>query len=380
MYRICCPHCGFHSGGDSSHSGIVSLILQPTFRSHTIQPTQSYAAGRTSITLIIGFCVLLPLCLLRNLSSLKFSSVAGVVSMVFASCVVISYFSDDQRQNLPASTIAQLDGGVFTAMSLISVAFTMHYNAQRYYQELVDRSLRRISRIIFGSFAFAFLLYAFVGVFGVIEFGEKVQSNIINDFPPAPLISATRIFLSLAIIASFPLPFHGCRGNFLRLFFRLEGDDLPTSRWVCPVSLPRDHITRAHLRDRPSSVPRYFTSPSPCIPHRSPQVFCTLALFIPVIGISLATDNVGVVLSFKGSCLSSLVVYIIPGLAYIRLMQPSGYKALFGPLLLIVYGTGAVPSCARLLHSYLIISPAAVYGIVGTYFAVYNLSKGQDHA
>jgi len=54
---------------------------------------------------------------------------------------------------------------------------------------------------------------------------------------------------------------------------------------------------------------------------------------------------VGVVLSFKGSCLSSLVVYIIPGLAYIRLMQPSGFKELFGPWLLIVYGTGAGAAC-----------------------------------
>ena len=89
----------------------------------------------------------------------------------------------------------------------------------------------------------------------------------------------------------------------------------------------------------------------------SPQVFCTAALFVPVIGISLATDNVGVVLSFKGSCLSSLVVYIIPGLAYIRLMQPSGFKALFGPWLLIVYGAGAAPRSrdglrARQLHSF----------------------------
>ena len=194
--------------------------------------TDSFAAGRTSITLIIGCCVLFPLCLLRNLSSLKFSSVAGVISMIFASSVIISALAEYEHDNVPASDIARLDGGIFTAMSLISVAFTMHYNAQRYYQELVDRSLQRIGRIIFGSFTFAFILYAFVGVFGVLEFEDDVQSNIINNFLPSPLINATRIFLSLAIIASFPLPFHGCRSNFLRLFFRLEGDDLSTSRWV----------------------------------------------------------------------------------------------------------------------------------------------------
>ena len=203
------------------------------------QATDSYAAGRTSITLIVGCCVLFPLCLLRNLSSLKFSSVAGVVSMVFASCVIISAIVDHTPGNLPVSAIARFDGGLFTAMSLISVAFTMHYNAQRYYQELADRSLQRIGRIIFGSFLFAFLLYAFVGIFGVLEFDDDVQSNVINNFLPSPLINTTRVFLSLAIIASFPLPFHGCRSNFLRLFFRLEGDDLPTSRWVIqPPPLP----------------------------------------------------------------------------------------------------------------------------------------------
>jgi sodium-coupled neutral amino acid transporter 11 len=194
--------------------------------------TDSFVAGRTSITLIIGFGVLFPLCLFRNLSSLKFSSVAGVISMIFASCVIISAIVDHKPTNLPVSTIARLDGGLFTAMSLISVAFTMHYNAQRYYQELVDRTLQRISRIIVGSFTFAFFLYIFVGIFGVLEYGDDVQSNVINNFLPSPLINTTRVFLSLAIIASFPLPFHGCRGNFLRLFFRVEGDDLPTSRWV----------------------------------------------------------------------------------------------------------------------------------------------------
>jgi hypothetical protein len=152
--------------------------------------------------------------------------------MIFASCVIIAAIVDHKPNNLPVSAIARFDGGLFTAMSLISVAFTMHYNAQRYYQELVDRSLQRIGRIIFGSFTFAFFLYAFVGIFGVLEFDDAVQSNVINNFLPSPLINTTRVFLSLAIIASFPLPFHGCRSNFLRLFFRLEGDDLPTSRWV----------------------------------------------------------------------------------------------------------------------------------------------------
>jgi hypothetical protein len=105
-----------------------------------------------------------------------------------------------------------------------------------------------------------------------------------------------------------------------------------------------------------------------------------------VIGISLATNNVGVVLSFKGSCLSSLVVYIIPGLAYIKLMQPSGFKALFGPWLLIVYGTGAgAPAqklcelrpygCCVALFLTLFVFICAVYGIVGTYYAAYNLSQ-----
>jgi solute carrier family 38 (sodium-coupled neutral amino acid transporter), member 11 len=214
---------------------IAYAVLIADFIPAAIQafrPTDSYAAGRTSITLIIGCGVLFPLCLLRNLSSLKFTSVAGVVSMIFASCVVIEAIVDHKPTNLPASTIVRFDGGLFTAMSLISVAFTMHYNAQRYYQELADRTLQRIGRIIFGSFTFAFVLYVFVGIFGVLEFGDDVQSNVINNFSPSPVINATRVFLSLAIIASFPLPFHGCRSNFLRLFFRVEGDDLPTSRWV----------------------------------------------------------------------------------------------------------------------------------------------------
>jgi amino acid permease len=90
--------------------------------------------------------------------------------------------------------------------------------------------------IIFGSFSFAFVLYALVGVFGVLEFKDQVESNIINNFSSSPLILATRICLSLSIIVSFPLPFHGCRSNLLRLF-HLEGDSLSNTRWVTRPSL-----------------------------------------------------------------------------------------------------------------------------------------------
>ena len=213
-----------------------------------IKPTDSVAAGRTFITIIIGSGALLPLCLLRNLSSLKFSSGAGVLSMIFASGVIVAGISDNKSTTVPLSTIARFDGGVFTAMSLISVAFTMHYNAQRYYQELVDRTLPLMSRIIFGAFSFAFVLYALVGCFGVLEFEDAVQSDIINNFLPTPVVDATRIFLSLAIIASFPLPFHGCRSNFLRLFFRLEGDDLSMSRWVSSPATPPRCVHKSAFR------------------------------------------------------------------------------------------------------------------------------------
>jgi amino acid permease len=329
---------------------------------------------------------------------LKFSSVAGVISMIFASSVIIAAIIDHQPNNLPVSTIARFDGGLFTAMSLISVAFTMHYNAQRYYQELVDRSLQRMGRIIMGSFTFAFFLYAFVGVFGVLEFDDAVQSNVINNFLPSPLINTTRIFLSLAIIASFPLPFHGCRSNFLRLFFRLEGDDLSTSRWVtAPLPLHSQPNTGTYQYFHLIQSLSHHEHQCFCVTYPCPQVISTVALFVPILGISLATDNVGVVLSFKGSCLSSLVVYIIPGLAYIRLMQPTGLSERFGPWLLVVYGIGMYYLISA-LHCVLFVSFAgvrsvlvklsflspimflgAVYGIVGTYYAAYNLALGQAH-
>jgi hypothetical protein len=81
-------------------------------------------------------------------------------------------------------------------------------------------------------------------------------------------------------------------------------------------------------------------------------------------------------------------VYIIPALAYIRLIQPSGFSALFGPCILIAYGTGvalalAYANCCCLLLLREIVSCLilliAVYGIVGTYYAAYNIAKGQAH-
>jgi sodium-coupled neutral amino acid transporter 11 len=116
----------------------------------------------------------LPLCLLRDLRSLRFSSVFAVACITFAGGVVVYYAAAGDGPRLPASDApAELraDAGAFVAVSLMSVAFTMHYNALRYYRELAARSAARMAAASACAHSTCLALYGAVGVAGYLTFG-----------------------------------------------------------------------------------------------------------------------------------------------------------------------------------------------------------------
>ena len=126
---------------------------------------------------VICLCIAavdLPLCLLRDLRSLRFSSLLAVVCILFAGGVVVYYAAVGDGPRLPPAdrpNEMRADAGAFVAMSLMSVAFTMHYNALRFYRELAARSLPRMAAASASAHGACLAVYAAVGIAGYLTFG-----------------------------------------------------------------------------------------------------------------------------------------------------------------------------------------------------------------
>ena len=121
-------------------------------------------AARAAVCGSLGLCVLLPLSLLRTLDSLKYASSVALAATLFAAFLVVfelaaapnnsraddggddggggsggSSSGDDSATLGPwevAESVAWcgFPVGVWSAVPIINVAFTAHYNAPRFYQ------------------------------------------------------------------------------------------------------------------------------------------------------------------------------------------------------------------------------------------------------
>eukprot|EP00434_Breviolum_minutum_P033714 symbB.v1.2.029833.t1/scaffold3306.1/size59376/3 len=239
--------------------------------------------------LIILVVILLPLCLLRDLSKLAFSSLfglaceAGVVVFMIVRLFTGEYrvggdFYDSQEPGTQLSwgeedgpDLFTVDLSVFVLIGSMSTAFLAHYNAPKFYHQLRARSSRTFLKATAGGYTIALLLFATCMIVGYLTFGKNCHGNILHNYSPEDSwATVSRVAMLLATICGFPIAFTGLRTATLGLF------RCGTRRrvWV-PVTL-------------------------------------TLLSIIGVLGSVL--NDLGIVNSLGGATLGSLIELIFPGL------------------------------------------------------------------
>ena len=238
--------------------------------------------------------VLLPLCLLRSIDSLRFTSYAALLATLFAGFICVY-----ELAAAPASSLSPTEAGrgpelrrsvawagfpltVWEAVPIINVAFCAHYNAPRYYKELADRSLPRYLRTTGGALGVSLLIYLAVGLSGYLAFGSATLGDVLENFSPSfALAVAARVALVLVLVSCFPKAAHPIRETIIKLAYgpAQSADTLPFSSLAA--------IT----------------------------VGVTAAATI----VGVLCEQVEVVLAYKGAIFGSLMVYIFPALMHASL-------------------------------------------------------------
>ena len=171
---------------------------------------------------------LLPLCFLRDISSLAPFSLLGLGGVLFTAISMIirlfdqSYASRGQFiSDLAVQPCFGDDGpnwdGVILC-STLATAFVAHYNAPRFFSELQDNSVQRFNQVIGYSFLLSGVAFMAVATAGFLTFGASSQGFILNNYSPYDLlISSSRAALAFSIAMTYPLPFVGLRDGTLDL-------------------------------------------------------------------------------------------------------------------------------------------------------------------
>eukprot|EP00316_Scyphosphaera_apsteinii_P008303 CAMPEP_0119346798 /NCGR_PEP_ID=MMETSP1333-20130426/108191_1 /TAXON_ID=418940 /ORGANISM="Scyphosphaera apsteinii, Strain RCC1455" /LENGTH=452 /DNA_ID=CAMNT_0007359317 /DNA_START=187 /DNA_END=1545 /DNA_ORIENTATION=- len=249
---------------------------------------------------IVSALILLPLCLLRDLSSLAFGSVVGTAGTLYTALFMAlrgvdgSYriggkfhgaIAAASQPNFVAASAAApvLNLRIFVLVSMLATAFLAHYNAPKMYQDLApppdgSPKLPRFNLVVAGAFGLAALLCGSIMAGGFLTFGAASQGLILNNYATSDKLAfLARLGIGLSIIFSYPLNFVGLRDGVLGLF-----------GW-------------RKLAERRTDV----------------HVLATLALMIGVNGAAFFLKDLGLVVAFGGAILGSALVYIFPALMFI---------------------------------------------------------------
>ena len=192
-----------------------SMILADT--STSLLQTAGYTVARTPALLAVTSMILLPLCWMKNLSSLAPFSLLGSLGMGYtAIAMAIRYFGKSYATGGPfvvAKHLAPKFGtqgasaaaspSVFILISMLSTAYMAHFNAPKFYTELKDNTIARFNTVVSSSFGIAIALFAAVASLGFLTFGSASNGLILNNYANADgLMSLSRIAVFISLVFS----------------------------------------------------------------------------------------------------------------------------------------------------------------------------------
>lgn len=199
--------------------------------------------SRSKVLLALTATVLLPLCCVRNLSTLAPFSLVGILGLVYTLAVIGLRCFDGSYKLPDGKFLADLgsvpsfggiaaDGGAsilqplsnpksLILVSLLSTAFIAHFNAPKFYRELkgADTEPKRFHvGVVASSFTLSFLFYALISSLGYLTFGTATKGMVLSNYSTNDvLMSLSRFAVAISLIFSYPLLFVGLRDGIVDL-------------------------------------------------------------------------------------------------------------------------------------------------------------------
>jgi amino acid permease len=195
-----------------------SMILADTFAA-LLGP---FVSGITRTKALWGVTgtVLLPLCLLKDLSSLAPFSLLGIIGMVYTGMAMtvryvgggykfpVGEFLGGVSQNMQPSfgnigARGVLNPKSFILICMLSTAYMSHFNAPKFYVELKDNTIKRYNTVVGTSFAASIAIFIAITSMGFLTFGANSSGLILNNYSLGDKVMGfSRIAVAVSIVFS----------------------------------------------------------------------------------------------------------------------------------------------------------------------------------
>jgi len=262
----------------------------------------SYAVSqRTSIIAIMASTILFPLNLGRDLSSLRFTSMLGMIAVFYTVVFILlraldgSYSikpkkigrflenDDIVKPSFSGSSVWHIDMKALILMCNVGLSFVAHYNAPTLWKEMKNVSPQSFGKMVRTSYFILVLIYIACMTGGYWTFGDTCEGNILLNYHSSDILATIGQFATLlSVLSSFPLVFSGAREGLKNATFTFG---------YSFVSSPAFHAR-----------------------------LVIIMLFVASL-FSIMLDDIKLIARLSGATMGSFLVYICPCLLYTKIVR-----------------------------------------------------------
>ncbi|AMD20516.1 HDL228Wp [Eremothecium sinecaudum] len=337
--------------------------------------------------------LILPLTHLRSFDSLKYSSLFGILAILYLVAMIVGVYlqgllwGNEYSPNRGEVRWVEISSfkDLISTFSIMIFAFTASMNIFSIIKELKDNSIPNIRRVINYSVGISTVVFILVGTCGYLSFGDGVDGNVILNYNRNHISTKlAELALGFILIVSFPLLFHPTRVAFNNMIHWVH---ISYQRTSLKSSLPGDDqsllgsdsrliaMTVEDEEDREvlglengsyQSLPRGSQLPAepneeddsdtPIVPLDGKRFYLVTWLLIVVLyALALKVGSFALVLAIVGATGSTSISFILPGLF--------GYKLIGTESLLRGYPPSRLDKFLKNCSLALVIYGVAVTGI-----------------
>lgn len=307
--------------------------------------------------ILVSTVICVPLSFMKNLSSLQYTSILGLVAIFYMALLVITHFLID---DIPDSSKGEIKLfppnilGMFSTFSIAVFAFTGHQNMFSIINEAKDKSLKSITELINIAIIVSSVLFIVVGLAGYSTFGDKVNGNVILLYPNSWTTTLGRLCIVFMVVFSFPLMLHPARISVNNIYHTVyskimekedHGDTDDETTALLDDASQEIHETGSVLED--------LSMKTTVVPF-SRNVFLAITTILLIAGYTFAITikSFAFVLAIIGATGSTAISFILPGLFGYKLIgsevdYPSKTDLLLKScsLALVIWGFGVMFLC-----------------------------------
>ncbi|XP_075923147.1 sodium-coupled neutral amino acid symporter 2-like isoform X2 [Petromyzon marinus] len=316
-------------GAMSSYLYIVKYEMPEVLKSLLNAPVEEhstivqYLLKGNVLVVIVGFLVILPLCSLRNIGLLGYTSGFSLACMVFflivivikkfqISCWVVTTanqtevytFTYDTHVNETLGGTCPISLGLFNfktayAIPILMFAFVAHPEILPIYKELKEPTQKKMQQVSNISMFAMLGMYLLTAIFGYLTFYGGVEAELLHTFVKlggfSIVILLVRLAVLIAVILTVPVMLFPMRNSVEELFFHTK-----TFSWLRHIIIAVSFLV----------------------------VDILLVIFVP---------SIREIFGFIGSSAGTLLIFVLPSLFYLKLATQS-LKERIGAIMFCVAG------------------------------------------